>query len=439
MEVIVSIVGRPNVGKSTLFNTLLKRERALTHETSGLTRDVNACSLEIAGRVLTILDTPGLVEETTLQSKMLEHTWDAMSRSSLILYTVDGSREPEGEDLFWMNWARKLPFTTILVVNKLDKKDFQYFAWHYPKLLNLDCVLVSAAHKQGIENLESVILDLVPKVVGSSNAEVEQERVKFAIVGRPNVGKSTLFNALLGKNVALVDDEPGITRDVIERKFQYKSLNYSIMDTPGLRRKSRVVTDLEKDMAQQMHKLMVHEICTVVFMLDATEGVARQDSLLIHKCLDQGFGVVLAANKWDVVDAQTFARSFETNLPVGANLPLVKISALRGTNLAILMAKLTKVDQILKKRIKTGRINRWLKSATEKLSPPYVRGRQVKLKYVTQIRTYPPEFLIFANLTPSKNYKRYIANELRRGFSFNGCTPKIFYQRASNPYTKLDK
>lgn len=439
MEVTVVIVGRVNAGKSTLFNALLGTNRALAHKTSGVTRDVNECNTVILGKTLTLVDTPGLMGKKGLQGKMLEHTEKVVLSSTLILYTVDGSKEAGEEDFFWIDKIRRLSLPVLLVINKSDKKAFQCHSFEYMGMMGKGSVSVSAAHRDGIENLKEEIVKTLP-ADGNSPIQVEKRRVRFVIVGRPNVGKSTLFNALLKEEVVLVDDEPGITRDVIKKDFEYGGIAYSLMDTPGLRRKSRIDTDLERYIADQMHQLTRHGVHIAIFVLDAAEGVTRQDALLVHKYLEEGFGVVAAANKWDVVDAVSFQRSFDLNLLVGGRLPLVKISALKGTNLKSLMESVKKLDKIMRRELKTGEVNRWLGKAIRKVRPPYTgRGRQLKLKYMTQVRSYPPRFLIFGNGNPPDNYRRYLSNELRDHFGIVGCDVRISYRHSKSPWERLDK
>jgi GTP-binding protein len=446
MPFVLAIVGRPNVGKSTLFNRLVGKRMALVDDTPGVTRDLREGEARLGDLRFTVIDTAGLEDATddSLPGRMRALTERAVDMADACLFVTDARTGITGPDMDFAQMLRRRGSTVLLGVNKAEGRqgeDGVMEAWS----LGLGAPIgLSAEHGEGFGDLFAALAPLVEakEVAAADSEEVEraEKPMQIAIMGRPNAGKSTLVNAILGQDRMLTGPEAGITRDSISVVMDWDGLHVRIFDTAGMRRKARIDDKLEKMSVQDgIRAIKFAEV--VVVVLDSTIPFETQDLRLADLAEREGRAVVVAVNKWDLEDdksarAKELREEFARLLPQLRGAPLVFISALQGKNLDKLRAAIAQIYELWNTRISTGQLNRWLMTQTEAHPPPAPSGRRIKLRYMTQVKSRPPTFVIFAQKGEDlpDSYTRFLVNGMRRDFGLDGVPIRLNYRKGDNPY-----
>ncbi|MCP4330040.1 MAG: ribosome biogenesis GTPase Der [Alphaproteobacteria bacterium] len=446
MSFTVAIVGRPNVGKSTLFNRLVGRRQAIVDDTPGVTRDRRDGEGGIGGLQFTVFDTAGLEDaaDATLEGRAARHTADAVAASDVVLFVIDGRAGVTPIDRHFAAWLRDRDKPVILIVNKCDGAAAQSGVLDAFGLGMGDPIAISAEHGLGIADLIDALVPFDRSEEADSADLDEVERtgpLQLAIAGRPNVGKSTLINRLIGEERLLTGPESGITRDAIAIDWQWQDRAIRLFDTAGMRRKARVSERLEQmSVDDTLRAVQFAEV--VVLVLDARTMLERQDLTIARLVADEGRALVLALNKWDLVTDANAALAalrdrMKTSLPQVKDVPAVPVSALTGRGLDHLMAAVFEIHETWNRRVPTAALNRWLEAMVETHPPPLAAGRPIRLRYMTQVKARPPTFAVFAN-KPGElpdSYLRYLTNALRADFDLKGVPIRIALRKGKNPYT----
>jgi GTP-binding protein len=435
----VVIAGRPNVGKSTLFNRLAGRRAAIVSDTPGVTRDRKEAEALLRGRRVRLVDTAGLDEAApdTLPGRMHESSATAVSQADLVLFVIDARSGLTPGDQHFANWLRRQGRPVLLVANKAEGRLAQTAVFDAYALGLGDPVAVSAEHAEGIAELMTEIADRLPETEAPAD---EAHALKLAIVGRPNTGKSTLLNRLVGTGRMVTGPEPGLTRDAVSVMLADADGPIELVDTAGLRRRARIETGLEKLSAgAAIGALRMAEI--VVLVIDAVEGISDQDLQIASLIEREGRACVIALNKWDAVTDRTAVRRaiagrLETSLAQLKGVPVVCVSALTGAGVDKLLPAVRHASAIWNTRIATGELNRWFESMLARHPPPLVDRRRLKLRYITQAKARPPTFVVFGGRVDRlpDDYQRYLINGLRETFGLNGVPIRMQLRSTSNPY-----
>jgi len=444
---VVVIAGRPNVGKSTLFNRLAGRRAALVADTPGVTRDSKEAEAMLRGRLVRLVDTAGLEEAApeTLAGRMRAGAALSVRDADLVLFVIDARAGLTPVDRHFAQWLRRQSKPVMLVANKVEGRMATSAVLDAYELGLGDPVGVSAEHGDGIADLMSEIAAALPLEVPAEE-EGEDRPLKLAIVGRPNAGKSTLLNRLLGEDRMLVGPEPGLTRDAIASVLTDEGgRRIEIVDTAGLRRPARIEAELEKMSAgAAIGALKMAEV--VILVVDATEGLNDQDLRLAQLIEREGRACVLVLNKWDAVEDRNATRKaisdrLETSLTQMKGIPVVTLSALTGAGAEGLLPVVRRAHEIWNKRVTTGELNRWFEHALERHPPPLVDGRRLKLRYVTQAKARPPTFLAFGTRAERipEDYSRYLVNSLRETFDLPGTPIRLQLRGTRNPFVEEGK
>jgi GTP-binding protein len=446
MPLKLAIVGRPNVGKSTLFNRLVGRRMALVDDAPGVTRDRREGQGRIADREFNVIDTAGLEEAapTSLVGRMRAQTERSIDLADVVLLVVDAREGLTEPDRHFGGWLRESGKPVILVANKAEGRS-ELAAVGEAYALGLgDPVPLSAAHGEGFAELYDRLRGFAPLPEEEAEAaeEAGERPLQLAIVGRPNVGKSTLVNRLVGEERLLTGPEPGITRDAIALDWEWRGRAIRLVDTAGLRRRARVEDPLERLSGADTLRT-IRFAGTVVLVLDALEPFGKQDLTIANMVAEEGRALVLAANKWDAVaDKPAALRRLRdrvtTSLAQLHGVKLVAISGLAGNGLDQLMNAVFAVDAVWNKRIPTPALNRWLAAIQQHHPPPLVGARRLKLRYMTQANTRPPTFALFASKLAElpDSYRRYLVNALREDFDLPGTPIRLMLRKGDNPYAR---
>jgi GTP-binding protein len=463
MFATVAILGRPNVGKSTLFNRLVGKRLAIVEPEPGVTRDWKEGEARLAGVRFRLLDTPGFEDAKpgTLEASMRLQAEHALARADVALLLFDARRGVTPLDRYFSNWLRATGKPVVVVANKCEGRIGTDLALDGYSLGFGTPVPVSAEHGEGLAELYEALAPYIePGGLETPTAENSEEDLpaeegegteykggplRLAIVGRPNVGKSTLVNSLIGEDRVLTGPEPGITRDAIPIDWSYDGRAVRLVDTAGLRRRSQVIARVER-MSVEATERAIRLAEVVVLVVDATVMLERQDLTIARKVVEEGRALVIAANKWDLIDDADEALSrlhdrIERSLPQIKGVPTVTVSALTGENERQMMRAVFRAYENWNRRIMTGEINRWLAALVERHPPPAVRGRPLRLRYMAQTKARPPTFVLFLS-RPSElpeSYLRYIENGLRRDFGFEGSPIRITLRRGDNPFDPKEK
>jgi GTP-binding protein len=431
---VVAIVGRPNVGKSTLFNRIIGQRRAIVENVPGVTRDRNYSEVTRYGTPFILIDTGGFepASDDRLLVQMREQSQLAIEEADVILFVMDGREGLTPSDIEVANRLRRSGKPLFYVINKIDGPGQEATVVDFYRLGIDEIHSVSAEHGRGVGDLIDDLVAALPQT--SVTEDVEEGEVRLAVVGRPNVGKSSLVNRLLGYERVVANAVAGTTRDSIDTPFIYNRQRYVLIDTAGIRRKGKVSHKLEKFSVVQALKGM-DRAHVVLVVIDAAEGVTEQDMTVAGYAFEKGRAIILVVNKWDLVakDDKTMGRYVE-NLRLSfkflAFAPVLFVSALSGQRVARIMDKVEKVAGEFNRRIPTPALNQVLQEATLSHQPPMHQGKPVKLYYMTQTAVRPPSFVIFANLAEGVHfsYHRYLVNQLREAFGFEGSPIRLSFK-----------
>lgn len=452
---VVAIMGRPNVGKSTLFNRLMRARSALVDPTAGLTRDLRQHDCQIGGETVSLIDTAGLVKEkekaTTLTAQMTKQALKAIEAADLVLFVIDGRSDLLPADEMWAQFLRKTAKKVLLIANKCEgTKQANNGKLEASRLGFGEALAISAEHNIGMATLEYEILsqletapevevEVEVKIETESESEAKPDRpLKLAIIGRPNAGKSSLVNLLLGEERQLTGAQAGITRDSIGIHWEWEGQKITLYDTAGLRRPSRVVERTEKlSVSSALQAIRFSDI--VVLLLDVEKPFESQDLRLAELVIREGRGLVLAVNKIDLMpqvaeaDIQKAAANY---LPQVKGLPVLCLSAKTGEGLERVMPRVMAAKKAWSTEINTSSLNKWLQTCIARNPPPAAGGRPMRVKYITQKSTCPPDFIIFTSRTKklTDDYMRYLMNDMKKNFKFEGTPLRLDVRATANPY-----
>jgi GTP-binding protein len=473
MSAKVAIVGRPNVGKSTLFNRLVGKRLAIVDDTPGVTRDRREGAAHLGDLEFTAVDTAGLedADSETMAGRMRLQTEAAVREADAVLFVIDGRAGVTPMDRHFANWLRKQKTPVILLANKCEGGAGKSGVGEAYGLGFGDPLPVSAEHGEGLYDIAVALMEHIGGRTGNApgdqgdllegdelepvevdiDLDPENEApliddpnkpIQLAIVGRPNAGKSTLVNALIGSDRLLTGPEPGLTRDAIAIQWEYAGRKMKLVDTAGMRRKARVEQKLEKlSVADTLRTIRLAQV--VVLVLDGTLGMDKQDLTIADHVLQEGRALVIAVNKWDSIDDRALALKeiedrLERSLPQARGIPVVTLSALTGRHLDRLLPAVMQQYERWNRRIPTAQLNRWLEEMTQRNAPPLAGGRSVRIRYATQVKARPPTVALFApraEFIPD-SYLRYLINGLRETFDLQGVPVRMFLRKGKNPFVR---
>jgi GTPase len=440
MRPLVAIVGRPNVGKSTLFNRLVGRRLALVDDRPGVTRDRRMGEARLGDLEFGVIDTAGFDESEaqSLEGRMQAQTEEAIREADVILFLMDVRAGVTPDDRAFANLVRKSGKPVVVAANKAEGKAAAG-AYEAFELGLGEPVAISAEHAEGLADLHEALSEFVPRA--SDEEEVRGDRaIKVAVVGRPNAGKSTLINRLLGEDRLLTGPEPGITRDSISVEFQRGSQRFELHDTAGLRRKSKIEDKLEKlSAADALNAIRFAEV--VVVLLDATKPFEEQDLRIADLVVREGRALVIGMNKSDLVPRtqltpKKLREEADHWLPQAKGMPIIAVAGIAGEGLDKLLDAIEATYEVWNRRVPTAALNRFLGSATEQNAPPAISGGRIKLRYMTQPKARPPSFVLFGTRTTElpDTYIRYLVNGLREAFDLPGVPIRLAFREAENPF-----
>ncbi|GJD49358.1 GTPase Der [Methylobacterium crusticola] len=441
---IVAIVGRPNVGKSTLFNRLVGRKLALVDDRPGVTRDRREGEVRLGGLHFRILDTAGLeeAEADSLAGRMRAQTEAAIAEADAVLFVIDARAGLLPADRPFAELVRRSAKPVILLANKAEGGAGLSGAYEAFGLGLGDPVPFSAEHGEGVGDLHDALAAVLPEADEEDEEGAGSRPLKVAIVGRPNAGKSTLINRMLGEERLLVGPEAGITRDSISLDWVWRGHRIKLHDTAGMRRRARVDDKLEKlAVSDGLRAVRFAEV--VVVLLDATIPFEKQDLTIVDLVEQEGRALVMGVNKWDLVADQPgllkeLREKATRLLPQVRGAAVVPLSGLAGQGVDRLMQAVVATAEVWNRRVPTARINQWLSEATQANPPPAVSGRRIKIRYATQVKARPPHFALFGNQLGAlpKSYTRYLVNGLREAFDLPGVPIRLSLRTSKNPFDK---
>ncbi len=455
MAFTIAIIGRPNVGKSTLFNRLVGQKLALVDDEPGVTRDRREGQARLGDLRFTIIDTAGLDEgaKGSLTARMQEQTETAIDLADALMFVVDARVGLTPNDRAFADFARRANKPVLLLANKAEGRYGEIGAMESYALGLGDPILISAEHGEGMNDLYEALRELMPEaeeeLEDADDLEVDegdvQRPIRVAIVGRPNAGKSTLINHLLGEERLLTSAEAGTTRDSIAVEINWQGRAFRVFDTAGLRRRSRIEEKLEKlSVADALRAVRFAEV--VVLMMDAQNRFEEQDLRIADLIEREGRAIVLAVNKWDLMDRQpnqisALRADADHWLPQVKGAPIVAVSGLMGEGIDRLMSAIEEAYAVWNKRVPTAALNRWFEQAVAANPPPAVSGRRLKLNYITQTKARPPSFVLFCSRADAvpQSYLRYLVNSLRDVFGLPGTPMRISLREKANPFAHKRK
>ena len=432
---LVAIVGRPNVGKSTLFNRLVGMRQAIVDDISGVTRDRHYGRCEWCGREFSVVDTGGYTtnSDDVFEAAIREQVQIAINEADVILFMVEAATGVTDYDAEIADVLRRTKKPVILAVNKVDSGEKMYDAYQFYSMGLGELFSISAANGSGTGDLLDAIVKVLPEETQTEDLYAGLPRI--AIVGKPNVGKSSLTNALLGTDRNIVTPVAGTTRDAIETYYNKFGHEFMLVDTAGIRRKAKVHEDLEFYSVMRSIRAIEHsDVC--IMMIDATTGMEAQDMNIFNLILKNRKGVVLVVNKWDlfIKDSNTlkvYEETLRSRLAPFTDVPIIFTSVLKMTRIQDVLDAVTRVYENYSTKIPTARINEAMLPIIEETPPPSIKGKYVKIKYITQLPTRFPAFAFFCNLPQyiKEPYKRFLENKLRENFELTGCPIQIFFRQ----------
>jgi GTP-binding protein len=430
---VVAIVGRPNVGKSTLFNRLVGRALAIVDDRPGVTRDRHYASGFVHGRELTLVDTGGFDpgSEEPLDRGIARQVKVAVAEAEVILCVLDGSSAPTPADREMIEHLRRSGKHVLYLANKVDGPHRETGALDLYELGVESLLLVSALHGRGLVELERAVVRALPPIAEDRLAPSEIV-ARVALLGRPNAGKSSLFNRLAGAERALVDTRPGTTRDPVDTRIEYQGRSYLLVDTAGVRRRARVDQGVEAvSVVQALRAVERAEV--VVLLCDATGGVSEQDARLLGLCIEKARAMVVGLNKIDLLDRskrRLAEKAARDALPFAPWAPIVPLSAKMGTGVDELMRRIWVAASEFRRRIQTAELNRFFEQVIQRQPPPTSSGRAPRLFYITQAETAPPVFVAMSSAPQAipQSYRRFVSNQLRQAFGFESVPVIVRYR-----------
>jgi GTP-binding protein len=448
----VAIVGRPNVGKSTLFNRLVGKRLALVDDRPGVTRDRREGEAHLVGLEFRVIDTAGFEDEdpASLPGRMRQQTEAAVREADAALFMIDAREGITPLDEEIGRWLRVETTPVIVVANKAEGRAGESGTLDAFRLGFGDPVALSAEHGEGVADLFEALQPLIERDQESADEELQDSPdapLKIAIVGRPNAGKSTLVNRMLGEERMITGPEAGITRDSISIQWEWPSPSgqsrpVQLVDTAGLRKRAKVEDKLEKLSAADTRRAIDYAE-VVVLLLDATRGLEVQDLKIAAQVIEEGRALIIALNKWDVAEqASSLFNGVKGALGEGLaqlkDVPLLTVSARTGKGIDTLLEVAFDLRAAWSRRISTGELNRWFEQAIEANPPPAPRGQRIKLRYITQVKSRPPTFVVFGNRTDElpESYRRYLVNALRRDLKLAAVPLRLDFRGRSNPFDR---
>ncbi len=433
MAGIVAIVGRPNVGKSTLFNRLIGERKAIVDDVSGVTRDRHYGKSDWCGSEFTVIDTGGYVKDSKdiFESHIREQVELAINEADVLLFMVDAVLDPNDLDIAFAQIVRRSNKPFLLVANKADNTERMHMANAYYSL-GVDMIYpISSLSGSGTGDLLDAVIPLLPE----GEEELEENIPKIAFVGRPNAGKSTFCNTLLGEERNIVTDIPGTTRDTLFVRYKAFNNDLYLVDTAGVRKKSKVSEDIEFYSVMRSLRA-IENVDVVALVVDATRGLESQDLNLLGLAQRNGKGIVIIVNKWDLIDKSTnTARDYEklirNKIAPFNDVPILFVSALTKKRVLKALDVLMEVYASMKIKISTSKLNEFFLPIIERTPPPSLKGKYIKIKYITQLHTACPSFAFFCNLPQyiSETYKRFLENKLREEYNFSGIPLRIYFRK----------
>ena len=454
MSFTIAIIGRPNVGKSTLFNRLVGQKLALVDDEPGVTRDRREGEARLGDLEFTIIDTAGLDEGArgSLTARMQEQTETAIKLADALMFVVDARAGLTPTDRAFADFARRADKPVLLLANKSEGKHGDAGAMEAYALGLGEPIQISAEHGDGLGELYDAVRALLPERADEDDENEEEAEddfatrpIRVAIVGRPNAGKSTLINHLIGEERLLTSPEAGTTRDSIAVEIEWKGRAFRVFDTAGLRRRARIEEKLEKlSVADALRAVRFAEV--VVLMMDSQNRFEEQDLRIADLIEREGRALVIAVNKWDLVEAKggqisALRRDADHWLPQVTGVPVVAVSGLMGEGIDRLMQAIVDAYAVWNRRVATAGLNRWFEQAVAANPPPAVSGRRLKLNYITQTKARPPSFVLFCSRADAvpQSYLRYLTNSLREVFELPGTPVRITLREKANPFAHKRK
>ena len=433
MAGIVAIVGRPNVGKSTLFNRLIGERKAIVDDVSGVTRDRHYGTSDWNGKEFTVIDTGGYVNNSTdiFETHIREQVEEAIQEADVLLFMVDATLDPNELDIAFSQIIRRSNKPYLLVANKADNDERMFMANSYYSI-GVDAIYpVSSLSGSGTGELLDALVPLLPE----GDVKTEENVPKIAFVGRPNVGKSTICNTLLGQERNIVTDIAGTTRDTLFVRYTAFNKDLYLVDTAGVRKKSKVSEDIEFYSVMRSLRA-IENVDVVAIVIDATRGLESQDMNLIGLAQKNGKGIAIIVNKWDLIDKDTqtakeYTKLINDKIAPFTDVPILFISAITKKRVLKALDVLLEVYNSMQTKISTSNLNDFFLPLIQKFPPPSLKGKFIKIKYVTQLPTPCPSFAFFCNLPQyvAESYKRFLENKFREAYNFKGVPLRIYFRK----------